>query len=365
MNLMPDAISWCLGRFEGNLVNTRAIFLTGDGSRTVRRTESRLQFGKQLFLAALSSLILAGCAETQLVVHAAKEVINRQTPDKKTASTPATDDAAKAASNAKVGPGGVYKIGKPYQVAGVWYHPKVEPSYNSTGIASWYGKPFHGRKTANGEIYDMNTLTAAHKTLPLPTNVRVTNLENGRSIVLRVNDRGPFVNGRIIDVSRRGAHLLGFLRQGTAKVRVEIVGGPSNRGRVIARANTSAEERNAVKAVPQGKVQVAQLAPPPGVEAAPKQVVRAGKSAGPVTQTKVAKDPLMYIQAGAFTIYENALKLSATLDSVGETKITSVIVDGTEFFRVRIGPLASVNQADNTLGWVIDNGYTAARIVIE
>ncbi len=345
-------------------MTTWAIFSFSNKSEPTKPADRRHPFGRTAAVTALFGLVLAGCAETQLVVHAAKEVINRQTPSK-TASSPVDDDSARAASNAQVGPGGVYKIGKPYQVAGVWYHPKVEPAYNDTGIASWYGKPFHGRKTANGEIYDMNALTAAHKTLPLPTNVRVTNLENGRSLVLRVNDRGPFVNGRIIDISRRGAQLLGFLRQGTAKVRVEIVGGPSGKGRVIARANTTPEERNAVKAVPQGKVQVAQLAPPPGVEEAPKPQVKSGKSAGPVTQTAVGRDPLMYIQAGAFTIYENALKLSATLDSVGETNITSVIVDGTEFFRVRIGPLASVSQADSTLGLVIDNGYTAARIVID
>src|SRR5262249_28723391 len=98
---------------------------------------------------------------------------------------------------------GLYKVGAPYQVGGVWYYPNVDYSYVETGIASWYGEDFHGGATANGEIYDMNALTAAHRTLPMPSMVRVTDLENGRQIVLRVNDRGPFVNNRIIDVSRR------------------------------------------------------------------------------------------------------------------------------------------------------------------
>src|SRR5690606_18692928 len=116
-----------------------------------------------------------------------------------------------------------YKIGKPYRINGVWYYPGEDYGYSETGIASWYGPAFHGRPTANGEVFDMNALTAAHRTLPMPSMVRVTNLGNGRAVVLRVNDRGPFAHGRIIDVSRRAAQLLGFERQGTARVRVEIL----------------------------------------------------------------------------------------------------------------------------------------------
>jgi len=130
-------------------------------------------------------------------------------------------------------PAAAYKIGKPYQIAGVWYYPREQPDYDETGIASWYGPGFHGKPTALGEIYDMNALTAAHKTLPLPVTVRVTNLENGRSILLKVNDRGPFVAGRIIDVSRRGAQLLGFGATGTAPVRVQIQDGGVKPGTFI------------------------------------------------------------------------------------------------------------------------------------
>ncbi len=116
-----------------------------------------------------------------------------------------------------------YKVGKPYQIKGKWYYPEVDYSYVEDGIASWYGPGFHGKQTANGETYDMNDLTAAHRTLPMPSVVRVTNLENGRSLKLRVNDRGPFARERIIDVSRRASQLLGFHLQGTTPVRVEIV----------------------------------------------------------------------------------------------------------------------------------------------
>lgn len=120
--------------------------------------------------------------------------------------------------------GGTYKVGKPYKVAGRWFHPEENPGYDSTGMASWYGSAFHGRKTANGEIFDMNALTAAHPTLPLPTYARVTNLENGSSVVVRVNDRGPFAHNRLIDLSKRTAEVLGFTGHGTAEVRVQYVG---------------------------------------------------------------------------------------------------------------------------------------------
>ena len=120
--------------------------------------------------------------------------------------------------------GGRYKLGRPYVINGVRYVPRKDPHYNQIGLASWYGAKHHGKQTANGEIFDVNRLTAAHKTLPLPSLVRVTNLENGRQIVVRVNDRGPFVAGRIIDVSRAVARELGFLSDGTARVRVTFVG---------------------------------------------------------------------------------------------------------------------------------------------
>jgi len=120
-------------------------------------------------------------------------------------------------------PGGVYKVGDPYRIAGSVYVPKVDYAYSHVGVASWYGHPFHHRRTANGEIYDQDDLTAAHQTLPMPSVVRVTNLENGRSIILRVNDRGPFVSGRIIDVSKKAAKLLRFHDKGVTRVRVEIL----------------------------------------------------------------------------------------------------------------------------------------------
>lgn len=120
--------------------------------------------------------------------------------------------------------GGVYRVGKPYQVAGRTYVPEEDPNYKAEGLASWYGDDFHGRYTANGEIFDMNTITAAHPTMPLPSYARVTNLRNRKSIVVRVNDRGPYVGNRVIDLSVKTAKLLEFHGQGVARVKVEYIG---------------------------------------------------------------------------------------------------------------------------------------------
>ena len=120
--------------------------------------------------------------------------------------------------------GGVYRVGKPYTIAGRVYVPEEDVNYRAEGMASWYGDDFHGRYTANGEIYDMNSISAAHTTMPLPSYARVTNLANHRSIVVRVNDRGPYVGDRVIDLSAKTAQLLGFHGHGLAKVKVEYVG---------------------------------------------------------------------------------------------------------------------------------------------
>ena len=120
--------------------------------------------------------------------------------------------------------GGREQVGKPYKVAGKWYYPKEQPGYSKKGKASWYGDAFHGRLTANGEIYDMTHLSAAHPTMPLPSYARVTNMKNGTSVMVRVNDRGPFAHGRVIDLSKRAAEMLDYTHSGIADVRVDYVG---------------------------------------------------------------------------------------------------------------------------------------------
>ena len=278
--------------------------------------------------------------------------------------------------------GGVYKVGSPYQVAGVWYYPREQPGYDETGIASWYGAQFHGRVTANGEVFDRNGVTAAHPTLPLPSNVRVTNLQNGKSVVVRVNDRGPYKNGRIIDLSEAAADLLGYRLAGTARVRVTYLGRADLNGPGLAPPSeqTPAEVATAVPAAPTTEVAAAPLAPVAGVATAPP--VATAELAAPITQpaapianvgaavtgqviaVPVPPIPSIYVQVGAFTVAENAHRVEARLRSLG-AKISSTVSGGKTIYRVRIGPLQDVGVADATLARVPALGQNDGRIVIE
>jgi rare lipoprotein A len=158
---------------------------------------------------ALAGTGLVGCA--------------RSAPPRDVARLAPMSSWTAAPARARASRGG-YKIGNPYQIAGRWYVPTPDLTYDRVGIASWYGAENHGRATANGETYDMMGLTAAHKTLAMPSYVYVTNLDNGRTLLLRLNDRGPFVDDRIIDVSRAAARALGFEGNGLARVRVRYAG---------------------------------------------------------------------------------------------------------------------------------------------
>lgn len=272
---------------------------------------------------------------------------------------------------------GVYKVGKPYQVGGVWYYPAEDYSYDETGIASWYGPNFHAKETANGERFDQNAVTAAHKTLPLPCFVRVTNLENGRSIVVRVNDRGPYVASRIIDLSRRSAQLLGTEGQGTARVRVQILADESRalaarmksgkpvdyadmappptaapREKVVVESAAPAPVRQAENRQAESRRMVAEVAPEPQLEAQPVRMVA-------IKPTKV------YIQAGAFQRYDNASRVIGTLQPFGSAAIVPVKVNGADVYRVRMGPIGTVDEADRILDKVINAGYPDARVVVD
>lgn len=230
--------------------------------------------------------------------------------------------------------GGVYKVGNPYQIMGRWYYPKEDYSYAETGMASWYGDDFHAKRTANGEKYDMNTLTAAHRTLPLPSIVRVTNLENGRSLVVRVNDRGPYVKERIIDISKRGAQLLGYQTKGTAKVKVEIM----------------AEESRALKAA------LLNQRVPTYQEPVKKQEIKQAEAA--YTQTH-------YIQVGSFLQEDLARSTEGKLKKFGNTQIAQAEVGGATYYRVRLGPIGSEQKAQDMIGIVRSNGFFDARIIKE
>lgn len=229
------------------------------------------------------------------------------------------------------------KVGNPYKVAGVWYHPKEDPTYDQTGYASWYGKDFHGKTTANGEVYNMNALTAAHKTLPMPSYVKVTNLENNRSLVLRVNDRGPFVAGRLIDVSRRGAQLLGFQKQGVTRVRIQ-----------------ASDENGRVRKPSGTRRSVAATAPARGnaTTSSPSSADRAGET--------------HFVQVGSYSSQENATAQANRLRKSGHpARVLRQVQNGRAFWRVRIGPFVKRLLAQDRLDRVVADGFYDARIFTE
>ncbi len=228
-----------------------------DGTGSLKRD------GAKIAIVGVGSLLLAACSMASApTVQKTKEYFSQKTYGK---ASP-----VKVAAGRRVPKGGgYYRVGKPYRVAGKTYVPRDNPTYSATGLASWYGSAFHGRQTANGEIYDMNALTAAHPTLPLPSYARVTNLENGRSLVVRVNDRGPFARNRIIDVSQAVADKLDFRSQGTAKVRVDYVGPADLDGRDRKKLLASysgpgkAARRGLLRAQPRGTTFQVATAPAP------------------------------------------------------------------------------------------------------
>ncbi|MEQ8585958.1 MAG: septal ring lytic transglycosylase RlpA family protein [Thalassobaculaceae bacterium] len=327
-----------------------------------------------------TGLLLTGCAETTLLVHTAKTA-------KSQTATPSR---------------GNYKVGSAYQIKGVWYYPKEEWNYVETGIASWYGPGFHGKQTANGEVFDENDLTAAHRTLQMPSIVRVTNLDNGRSIVVRINDRGPFAHGRIIDMSRRGAQLLGFMRKGTAKVRVELLEEESRQERADALGERYAPPPDPTlpaapppSAAPSGSVQVAVLNAPSGARTVPSAdtgspvAIDAPEPRTPVTSaanatppsratsadaatvrplvSRTAPEPTqIFIQAGSFEDPDNAHRLTGRLGAYfNGAHVQPAEVSGKTFYRVRIGPISDVDNADSLLERVIVAGYPGSRIVVD
>ena len=230
----------------------------------------------------------------------------------------------------------------------------------------------------------MNALTAAHRTLPMPSMVRVTNLGNGRSLALRVNDRGPFARNRIIDVSRKAAELLGFQIQGTAKVRVEILPDESRQVAALARRRGTAGDAaskvadNGVVAAPRVAVVATEL-PPPGQEVVPPptqvasvtnaSVLNDATIAEPVPDGQITVQPVrrsdIYVQAGAFADFNNANRVRARLLGIGKAQVTQISVDGNPLFRVRLGPVRTVEEGDSLLDRVVRVGYPRARLVVD
>lgn len=317
-----------------------------------------MRFGRYLIMITVV-LALGACSETRYAAHLAKQVtLPTDTPESK----------------------GTFKVGNPYRIKGRKYYPKETYRYSETGIASWYGPNFHNKQTANGEIFDKNELTAAHKTLQMPSLVRVTNLDNGKSIILRVNDRGPYAHNRLIDVSERAAELLGFKNIGTAKVRVDVL--PQESKQIAQAARMGQDTRGTEIALNQNRVaapiQYAKASVPAAPTRKPQPIVEditfevaeaiPAPSAPPVQQSQyVVRPPLttkkLYVQAGAFSQENNALSLARQLEAYGPSKVYLARVNDKPFYRVRLGPYDSTAQADMALNTLHSAGKSDAKIV--
>ncbi|MGH1403289.1 MAG: septal ring lytic transglycosylase RlpA family protein [Alphaproteobacteria bacterium] len=314
-----------------------------------------------LILMALVPMGLSGCARIELASHVGKKMMG-----------------------SKVRTQGYYKVGSPYTIKGKKYYPSVDYDYNQTGVASWYGPNFHGKMTANGETYNQNDLTAAHKTLPMPSIVRVTNLENGLSLIVRVNDRGPYAHGRIIDLSKRSAELLKFKNQGVAKVRVQLLEAES---RMVAETAKQGRDTRGME-VPMNqkgyKPKVMQASTQPkSMQPAKVAHVQKGSSLtssdmqalpGHVRDGNFYPDPVMsqypvgtqrvYVQMASFTTRDNAMRYSSSLGQYGRAQIHPVTLDGVTYYRVRF-PASNVAEADALLERFIANGHQNTRIVVD
>lgn len=230
---------------------------------------------------------------------------------------------------------------RPYQIRGRWYHPEEQPDYDETGMASWYGDQFHGRPTATGERFDMNALTAAHKTLPLPGLVEVTNLANGRRVVLRVNDRGPFVDGRIIDLSRGAADALDLRRAGVGEVRVRYLGRAPRHGGGTTLQYAEARPTAPEPAPPAARPYLPEALPAP----APIQYAASSRTG-------------VWIQAGT---WPDAREARRAADRLGGGAMVDEAGPGQ--FRVLIGPWPDTGTAERSRRAVISRGYPEATTI--
>jgi rare lipoprotein A len=247
--------------------------------------------------------------------------------------------------------GGRYHVGKPYQVAGRWFTPKEQPGYDKTGTASWYGEAFHRRKTSNGEWFNMNDLTAAHATLPIPSYAKVTNLENGKQIIVRINDRGPFVDTRIMDLSKRSASALGFINQGMAKVRVQWIGkAPINdSGNHLMAMNQALGQGESVN----GLREVADLR---SGDVAP---VNANASRHPNLVAARGYE----IQVASFRNQANAMTAMSMVASIADARLDQDDSEDGPIYRTTIGPIANEAQAAQILEKIHAAGFEDARMV--
>ncbi len=278
-------------------------------------------------------LMLGSCSETTFLINSAKRM-------------------------GSWGDNPTYKVGNPYKINGKWYYPAIDYEYDEVGYASWYGPGFHGKKTANGEIFNQNKISAAHRTLPLPSIVKVTNLENGKVLsFVRVNDRGPFARNRIIDLSKEAAKELGFVNKGVTKVRVEILEDESRKF-----VNKLIQTKNKAKAAKVQNIEKKNLTPTTE-DFKNDEINKTKKVKNDTDQNFVLKDNQLAIQVGAFSDHRNAKSL---IEKLSEFKayIKREFVENKYIYRVRIGPIKNINLANQIQEKLFQLGYTSSHLVM-
>lgn len=315
-------------------------------------------------VAALGCAALVACATPQprLAIH--------QSPTARPYSGPPAPGSTK----------GLRGTEKPYEIKGIWYYPKADPDYDEKGVGSWYGEQFHNRRTANGEIFDMDLPSAAHKTLPLPSIVEVTNLDNGRKMRVRVNDRGPFVGDRVIDLSKAAAEQLGYGRAGIAHVRVRYIGPagkatPFEQRRMIASAAPSfpRDEPPPPTRTYAGGLPPAQAAygPPPPPKAADPDFA-SYNSPTPAAQAPTAqayeRPPLATasayrVQAGSFSSLDNAQRAAARLSDAGQASVEPIQRSQGVLYRVVVNAGPDEAQAFGIRDRVASLGFSDATVL--
>jgi len=334
---------------------------------------------KKIILSLVVLLGLQACSEIELGSHLVKTIPNMGEPEEKV---------------------GYFKVGSPYRIKGRTYRPHEKYQYSETGIASWYGPGFHGKMTANGEIFNKNDLTAAHRTLQMPSIVRVTNLENGKSIIVRVNDRGPFAHDRVIDLSEKAATTIGMKHQGTARVRVDVLEIPS---RQVASASKNGQSTRGVEiALNRGQsihedmpLMVAKPASKPNhnndnnMQTATYHNVnpsmmnktqdshsmfddmlikqaQANPVKKPIKARPVVPNQDIFVQTGAFANEDNALTMKMALQNLSDDVhvYRSVENDGA-VYRVKIGPVSNVDEAEKIASVLTKQGRKSKIIVVD
>jgi rare lipoprotein A len=297
-------------------------------------TDGAVRHSRSLAVLALAGVSLAACATPQGPTPVAQATHRPHGPGSSSGQLPGTM--------------------RPYQVNGTWYTPRDQPDYEAVGVASWYGAQFHNHRTADGEIFDMDAPSGAHKTLPLPCIVEVTNLENGRKLRVRINDRGPFVDGRVIDLSREAAKQLGFYAKGTAKVRVRYVG-PAD----LARPEDGLRYASA-EPPPRSRPQP--LPPPSRTYATANddsQALTAQPAEHPAAPAYSAPTRTVRIQAAAFSDRSNAEQAAARLAAQGQTSIDTIQRGDSVLYRVTV----RCNGEDDAVGRVAAAGFPGARLL--